>query len=163
MRGSFVVASLLLVACSQSDVAEQTVALESPRTPSGLVGSWQRIAPSRLAGEVLTLNADSTASGRILWDGTRDVHATHWVVRFGSRDSIALRNDWRQGFADGGDPDCVLGKNNTGCISMPHLCLGATGEKSCQTFVYVAPDSLLLPDGSRFVRQAPVPMVTLSQ
>ena len=39
----------------------------------------------------------------------------------------------------------------TGCQSMPLLCLGTDDEFHCETFFYTV-DSLLLQDGSRFVR-----------
>lgn len=129
--------------------------VEPPRPGVALVGAWHRIAPLRLAGDTLLLRADTTASGVIAWDEGRDMRVAHWSVRFGSRDSVAGRQDWREGHSDGGDPACFLSREPVGCISMPMLCLGAGQLRACNTFALIARDSLLLADGSRFVRAQP--------
>jgi hypothetical protein len=116
------------------------------------VGEWVRLTPRRLRGDTLHLRADSSAGGIILWDDTRDAMARHWVMRFGSRTPVAVRADWRKGYQDGGDADCVLDRAKVGCVSMPILCLGAPGQYACNALKYVAPDSLFLADGSSFVR-----------
>ncbi|MCZ8205414.1 hypothetical protein [Gemmatimonas sp.] len=134
-----------------------------PRPPSALVGHWERQAPASLRGDTLTLNADSTASGLILWEETKVARAKHWTTRFGSRKPAAERQDWREGYEDGGEPECVLGLNPKGCVSLPMICIGALKEQSCQAFTFVAPDSLLFPDGSVFVRIKTPPVVALSQ
>lgn len=125
---------------------------DPPRPSVGLVGEWVRLTPRRLRGDTLRLRADSTADGMILWDEKRDVRARYWMTRFGSRDPVASRRDWRRGYQDGGDADCYFGRTTEGCVSMPMLCIGAPDEYTCKALKYVVPDSLFLADGSSFVR-----------
>jgi hypothetical protein len=136
-----------------------------PRPPTALIGSWERQAPRALRGDTLTLRADSTANGLILWGEEQEqvVRSTHWYTFFASRDPVSERQDWRRGFTDGGDPECSFGPSQDGCISMPMICIGAIKQKACQSFVYVAPDSLLFHDGSVFLRIKTPPVVALSQ
>jgi hypothetical protein len=147
---------LFVVGCD--DAPELPRIPDAPRPPVGLVGEWVRLSPQRLRGDTLRLRTDSSADGLILWDGTRDVRARYWVTRFGSRDPIANRRDWRNGYQDGGDSDCYLGRTTVGCVSMPILCMGAKDQLACLAMKYVSPDSLFLADGSSFVRVRPAPV-----
>ena len=121
-----------------------------PRLAIGFVGDWLTIAPSSLRGDTLRLGIDSSATGVIPWSRRGMVRVSHWKIRYGSKDSVAARADWRYGFKDGGDTECVVG-DAPGCISMPLLCLGASGESLCVAFLLKG-DSLLLSSGLRYVR-----------
>lgn len=136
-----------LVGCTESSAPP-----DPPRPPVAFVGDWVRLTPARLLGDTLRLRADSSAQGIILWDDKHDAVARRWVWRYGSRDPVASRVDWRNGYQDGGDADCSFGRTTVGCISMPIICLGVPGQMSCTALKYVAPDSLFLADGSSFVR-----------
>ena len=121
-----------------------------PRVARAFVGDWLRVAPQRLRGDTLRLRADSTADGIIPWPPDRLARVSRWKLRFGSKDPVDARGDWREGFTDGGEADCVM-RDDAACISMPLLCLGAAVEVMCNAFV-VTSDSLLLADGQRFRR-----------
>lgn len=141
-------------ACNTSDTApsSDTLAVIPPKEPVALVGAWIRLTPKRLAGDTLILRADKSASGIIPWEDSRDLRVTTWDVRFGSRDSVAAREDWREGHTDGGDPECYMQKNPIGCISLPVLCIGVHKMRSCHTFAFFTRDTLVWSDRSRFVR-----------
>lgn len=149
----------VLVACIACGTAglsssEETLQSQVLREPVALAGSWLWESPKRLAGDTLTLRKDKTAQGVIPWDGVRDLRVSRWETRFGSKDSVAARNDWRQGFTDGGDPECFRTPQPSGCISLPMLCIGVISMKNCRSFAMLALDTLVLSDGSRFRRVA---------
>jgi hypothetical protein len=146
---------VLLASCAEPPAPPRPP--EPPRVSVAFVGEWVRLTPRRLRGDTLRLRADSSADGIILWNDKRDALARHWVTHFGSRDPVAARADWRKGYQDGGDADCVVGRRRVGCVSMPILCLGAPGHYACNALKYVAPDSLFLADGSSFVRVPQLP------
>lgn len=154
MRGWTLMFTLLVVAgaCGRTDASrsEAVAASPIPRRPRAFVGAWRRIAPTRLRGDTLRLSADSSAEGIVPWPPNRLARISRWRIRFGSKDPAATRADWRQGYSDGGDAECVL-QDNPSCTSMPLLCLGAATEVICSPFVVTA-DSLMLADGQRFVR-----------
>jgi hypothetical protein len=171
MRYRMLVALVCLAGCKGKEEPSVAVAATPPRPPIGLYGDWVHVAPEALRGDTLRLRADSTADGLIPWDGERAARISRWQLIFRSKDPATERADWRLGHRDGGDVECSeiagwrkLGrpKSNvdstrvppraSGCQSMPMLCLGTSEEFRCETFHYVAPDSLWLMDGSRFVR-----------
>ena len=154
---SVAAAMLLLVGCTGQP--EPPRVPEPPRASVAFVGDWVRLTPRRLRGDTLRLRADSSADGTILWDDKRDALARRWVTHFGSRAPVAARADWRHGYQDGGDADCVIGRSRVGCVSMPILCLGVPGQYACSALKYVAPDSLFLADGSSFVRVPRLPRI----
>lgn len=125
----------------------------APATPSAaLVGRWVRLAPSLLRGDTLQLAADSTAAGLVLVDGTRAVPATYWVVRSGSTAPTNAPNAGPPRPVAGGADGCAGERMPARCHEMPRLCIGDRRALTCTTYVYIAPNFLLLPDGSRFVR-----------
>ena len=144
------------IACGTADPSssEETLQSQTPREPVALAGSWLWESPKRLAGDTLTLRKDKTAQGVIPWDGGRDLRVSSWEIRFGSKDSVASRSDWRQGFTDGGDSECFKTPQPSGCISLPMLCIGVNSMKNCRSFALIALDTLVLSDGSRFRRVA---------
>jgi hypothetical protein len=150
------VVPLVAIAAGCTQAPEPPRVPEPPRPPVGFIGDWVRLTPRRLQGDTLSLRADSTADGVILWNAKEDARATRWLWRYGSRAPAGSQADWRRGYHDGGDADCVLGRATAGCTSMPMICLGASREMSCTALAYVAPDSLFLADGSNFVRAASV-------
>ncbi len=122
------------------DVEEKPTA---PRIPVALVGRWRYVKPAALLGQTLTLERDSTAAG-VVFAGDDLLPVTQWTIRFGSRDPVADRADWQGGYTDGGDGVCAVGADQTGCQSMPMLCLGKDRVKTCPPFRLVTRDSLLL-------------------
>ena len=177
MRYWMLVAMVCLAECGGKEEPSVAVAAMPPRPPVGLYGDWVHIAPEALRGDTLRLRADSTADGLIPWDSERAARVTRWQLIFGSKDPATTRADWRLGHKDGGDLECSsladrrkLGRREahadstrlsspaSGCQSMPMICLGTPEEFHCETFHYVAPDSLWLMDGSRFVRAKPAPV-----
>ena len=140
-----------LAGCGR-EVAKAPIAdsIPVPRLAIGFVGDWLTIAPSSLRGDTLRLGIDSSATGVIPWSRQGMVRVSHWKIRYGSKDSVAARADWRYGFKNGGDTECVFG-DAPGCISMPLLCLGPSGESLCVAFLLKG-DSLLLSSGLRYVR-----------
>jgi hypothetical protein len=170
MRYRILIVAACLSGCNGKEEPRVAEAAVTPRPPVGLYGDWVHVAPAALRGDTLSLRPDSTARGLIPWDEKRAARVTRWKLVFGSRDPVAARVDWRLGHNDGGDAECSMaasarrptaltneGKQGatpaavTGCQSMPLLCLGTVEEFHCETFHYTA-DSLLLQDGSRFVR-----------
>lgn len=134
-----------------------------PHPPIGFVGRWAQVHPDAMRGDTLTLRADSTADGIIVWrDGRHLARISRWFIQFTSRDPVASRADLRHGHKDssgytvGGDPACVFDKryrdqSAPGCISLPEICLGVRGQYACDAFALTA-DSLLLSGGARYVR-----------
>lgn len=155
MRGRVACIILVALACkgdSETATVDTAVADTLPPAPIGLYGEWLRVAPSALAGDTLRLSPDSTAAGLIPWAPKGLARVTRWHVRYGSRDAVAARADWRQGHADGGDAPCVFRlESPTHCRSLPLLCLGGLTQFACEKFVYT-PDSLLFSSGLRYVR-----------
>jgi hypothetical protein len=152
MRALLPLVATLTIACRD---APKPTKPPSGRPPVGLVGDWVRIAPTSLRGDTLTLRADSSAAGVIPWGNGRLAIIKRWKIMFTSRDAVVAREDWAQGHADGGDPECSFGPG-TGCISGPIICLGAGKQYQCETFKYT-PDSLFLSHGSRFIRLSRTP------
>lgn len=140
----------LLAGCGQPDTPKPTVS--RPRPPVGLYGQWIQVAPQARAGDTLRLNADSTARGVITWSDGRLARITRWQIKYASSEPPTEREDWSGGYSDGGDAGCMSAEAS-GCMSLPLLCLGVTGDYLCQAFKFVAPDSLLFEHGSaRYVR-----------
>lgn len=139
----------LVAACTGETTPETPDDPSVPRLPVALVGSWLNIGTGRLRGDTLRLSADSLADAIIPW-GQRYAKVHRWKVIFGSRDPVGTREDWRGGYSDGGDPECIFG-NGDGCVSLPMLCLGATKEYSCAAFA-IAGDTLLVASGLKYLR-----------
>ncbi len=127
---------LLFLACGTRD-REVEPEVAAPRDAVALVGKWKRLAPLRIAGDTLMLDAAGTASGIVPWGESRDLLARHWSIRFGSRSPVEERADWRHGYSNGGDPECFL-KDDRACVSMPMLCVGSGKLESCHPFILVA-------------------------
>jgi hypothetical protein len=174
MRYRMLVALVCLAGCKGKEEPSVAVAATPPRASIGLYGDWVHIAPEALRGDTLRLRADSTADGLVPWDNERAARIWRWRLIFGSKDPVNARFDWRQGHNDGRDVECISprywpdqdsGGTNArsskysaiGCRSMPMICFGAGPRWQCETFHFVAPDSLWLMDGSRFVRAKPTP------
>jgi hypothetical protein len=142
--------AVLLVACTKEPVEEAAEPFV-PTPPVAFLGDWIRIAPAAIRGDTLRLRADSTADGVIPWPPNRMARISRWKIRFGSKDPVGTRADWRQGYTDGGDAECVLRDGGPECVSLPLLCLGASGEYMCSAFAFT-PDSLSLASGLRYIR-----------
>lgn len=135
----------------QPTAAPVNAVSEPPRVPVALVGTWRYVKPAALSGQTLTLEPDSTGLGVVLV-GEDVLPVTQWTLRFGSRDPVADRADWQGGYTDGGDAACSFGVDQTGCQSMPMLCLGKDRIKTCPPFRLVTRDSLLLVGDMTLVR-----------
>jgi len=125
-----------------------------PQPALALVGNWLRVAPEHLKGDTLRLRADSSAEGIIPWPPNKFASVTYWKIRYMSKDPVGTRHDWRQGYTDGGDAECMR-EGELGCVSLPTLCLGATGQYKCEAFA-LTPDSLLVSTGLQYVRLTPI-------
>jgi hypothetical protein len=161
MRNAMKLVRILLalpLAGCQANESPNNSALAEPVRPHAavsLVGDWLVVAPSRLKGDTRRLRADSTAEGIIPWPPNRYARVSRWKIRYMSKDPVGTREDWRQGFSDGGDAECMR-DGEPGCVSLPTLCLGAEAQYVCEAFAQPA-DSLLLSTGLQYVRIAPKP------
>jgi hypothetical protein len=154
MRRSWAALLILALGCSKDASHSRVVQIrDASRLPVGLIDQWVVVTPAALKGDTLTLRSDSTATGIIPWPPPRDRMAkiSRWKVQFGSKDPVGTRRDWKEGYSDGGDPECML-DNAPGCVSLPMICLGATRQYFCSAFRFVPPDSLALQSGLRYVR-----------
>jgi hypothetical protein len=156
MKSSPILFILTVVGCRANEASQRDVAAEPLKAQAAVavVCQWLRVAPTLHKGDSLHLYADSSAQGFIPWPPNRLARISRWKIRYMSKEPVGTRQDWRQGYTDGGDAACMR-DGEPGCVSLPTLCLGAEAEYSCEAFA-LTPDSLLLSTGAQYIRLTPI-------